>query len=289
MASTVRGTRRTGLERSCAPRRDDHVRSRDLGDGVQALRAWFAGRGFDPHRHDTYAIGVTDTGVQAFDYRGATRISTPGQVVVLHPDETHDGRAGTPAGFGYHIVYVAPRRIEEATRAIRGGPGPLPFVRDPVMRNARLASAVAAAFTVESEPLAVDDLVTRLAGALLDADPSSGGRAPARVDARAVMRARRLLDAETDRVVRAAELESVTGLSRYELARQFRAAQGTSPYRYSLLRRLDRARQLVGHGQPLAEVALATGFADQAHLTRMFHAAFGVSPARHRALMGRRP
>ena len=77
-------------------------------------------------------------------------------------------------------------------------------------------------------------------------------------------------------------------LSRYELARQFRAAQGTSPYRYSLLRRLDRARQLVGHGQPLVEVALATGFADQAHLTRMFHAAFGVSPARHRALMGRR-
>ena len=98
---------------------------------MQALQAWFAGRGFAPHRHDTYAIGLTDTGVQAFDYRGATRISTPGEVVVLHPDETHDGRAGTPDGFGYRIVYVAPARIHEAARAIRGRPCALPFAREP--------------------------------------------------------------------------------------------------------------------------------------------------------------
>jgi len=49
-------------------------------------------------------------------------MSLPGQVVVLHPDETHDGRAGTRDGFGYRIVYVAPARIEEAARAIRGRP-----------------------------------------------------------------------------------------------------------------------------------------------------------------------
>ena len=38
-----------------------------LADGVQSLRAWFSGRGFEPHRHDVYAIGLTDCGVQAFD------------------------------------------------------------------------------------------------------------------------------------------------------------------------------------------------------------------------------
>ena len=54
---------------------------------------------------------LTEVGVQAFDYRGVAEVSTPGQVVVLHPDETHDGRAGTPDGFGYRIVYVAPARI----------------------------------------------------------------------------------------------------------------------------------------------------------------------------------
>jgi hypothetical protein len=126
---------------------------------VQLLQAWFAGHGFDKHRHDTYAIGLTDVGVQAFDYRGVAEISTPGKVIVLHPDETHDGRAGTPDGFGYRIVYVAPARIHEAARAICGRPCALPFVRDPVTANETLASTIEAAFRLGPEPLAIDGLI----------------------------------------------------------------------------------------------------------------------------------
>ena len=294
MEDTLPGPRAGGLERSCgreppqrgsrASRPADWLRSRPLGDGVHALQAWFGGHGYDPHRHDTYAIGVTDAGVQAFDYRGASRVSTPGEVVVLHPDERHDGRAGTADGFGYRIVYVAPGRVLDAARAILGRPCALPFARAVVSADRRLAAAVTDAFSDGADPLAADDLVLRLTEALLDADPSSGHPAtPARLDARAMARARQLLDAETGRVVASAELERATDLSRYEVARQFRAAYGTSPYRYSVLRRLDRARRELTD-RPLAEVALDAGFADQAHFTRAFKAAVGVSPGRYRAL-----
>jgi AraC-like DNA-binding protein len=264
------------------------MRTRSLGDGVQGLQAWFGGRGFDRHRHDTYAIGLTDSGVQAFDYRGVTETSLPGQVVVLHPDETHDGRAGTRDGFGYRIVYVSPARVQEAARAIRGGPSPLPFVKEPVAVNAALASAIAGAFRLEPEPLATDALVLALTEALLDADPCCATAIrPPRVDRGAVARARSFLDAETARIVHSRELEQVSGLTRYELARQFRAALGTSPYRYSLLRRLDGARERLRAGEAPAEVALAAGFADQAHMTRHFKSAFGLSPARYRRLEAR--
>ena len=104
------------------------------------------------------------------------------------------------------------------------------------------------------------------------------------LDGPALDRARRFLDAETGRVIRSVELEAITGLGRYELARQFRAAFGTSPYRYSLLRRLDRARTCLHREPSLADLALAAGFADQAHLSRQFRAAFGVTPGRYRAL-----
>jgi len=256
---------------------------------VELLQAWFPGHGFDKHRHDTYAIGLTDVGVQAFDYRGVTEVSTPGKVVVLHPDETHDGRAGTPDGFGYRIIYVAPARIHEAARAIRGHPCALPFLREPVTANERLASTITAAFRLGPEPLATDDLILRLAEALLDGDPSCGGAAaPIRLDGSAVARARQFLDAQTTRVIRSAELEEVSGLTRYDLARQFRAAFGTSPYRYSLMRRLDCARAQLRRTRSLADVALAAGFADQPHLSRMFKSAFGVTPARYRALEAKR-
>src|SRR6266852_7683390 len=140
MVTKLRGAASAGLERSCGAKRSGWLRSRELSDGVQVLQAWFPGPGFDKHRHDTYAIGLTDVGVQAFDYRGVVEISTPGKVLVLHPDETHDGRAGTPDGFGYRILYVAPARIHEAARAIRGRPSTLPFVREPVTADEALAS-----------------------------------------------------------------------------------------------------------------------------------------------------
>jgi len=261
------------------------VRGRAPVGGVELLRAWFRGRAFTRHRHDTYAIGVTEAGLQLFDYRGRVERSTPGQVVVLHPDEAHDGRAGDAGGFGYRIVYVEPARIAAAVRAIRGRPGPLPFVRQPVSQNPTLARAVTAAFRSAPEPLALDAVVLRLAEGLIAGD--SDGRPagpPRRLDHAALDRARAFLDGRRA-IVRSTELETLTGLSRYELARQFRARFGTSPYRYSLMRRLDFARDRLRGGVPLAALALSAGFADQAHFTRMFRSTYGVTPGRYARLL----
>jgi AraC-like DNA-binding protein len=80
-------------------------------------------------------------------------------------------------------------------------------------------------------------------------------------------------------------LEAVTGLTRYDLARQFRLLCGTSPYRYLLRRRLEFAREQIARRRPLSEVAFDAGFADQAHFSRLFKATFGLTPARYRALI----
>jgi hypothetical protein len=97
-----------GLERSCQGAVASWITSTRPVGGVEFFSAWFAGEAYQKHRHDTNAIGLTDSGIQVFDYRGSTHVSTPGQVVVLHPDEIHDGRAGTTDGFGYRILYVEP-------------------------------------------------------------------------------------------------------------------------------------------------------------------------------------
>jgi AraC-like DNA-binding protein len=50
------------------------------------------------------------------------------------------------------------------------------------------------------------------------------------------------------------------------------------------MRRLDFARGRLRDGVPLAELALSAGFADQAHFTRMFRSAYGVTPGRYASL-----
>lgn len=278
-----------GLERLCTEVATDWMRSSDTEYGVEFLEAWFQGTAYHTHRHDTYAVCLTVAGAQAFAYRGAAEISLPGQVTVLHPDEEHDGHAGTKEGFGYRILYIDPALIFEAAQTLCGHTCPLPFVRSPVILNhdinQRLSAAIQGAFHATREPLAIDSLVVRLAEGLIDADPCCRrSYVPRHLDVDAVQRAQQFLSTQRTRVVRSAELEAVTGLTRYDLARQFRLMHGTSPYRYLLMRRLDFAREQLARHHPLAEVAFAAGFADQAHFSRIFKATYGITPARYTSL-----
>ena len=248
------------------------------------MEAFFRGYAYDPHRHDTYAFGLTLSGVQSFDYRGAQRDSLSGHAIVLHPDEIHNGRSGIAGGFRYRMLYVEPRLIRAA---IGEGGRSLPFVSAAVSQDARLVGAVARALRDLESPLdamAADDLVERLAAALLALDPSAAGPRTQRVEPAALERVRDYLDAHATEIVDSAALEAVAGLDRFALARQFRAAFGTSPYNYLVMRRLDRARRMLVRDVSLAEAAFACGFADQSHLTRQFRRAYGVTPGRWRSL-----
>lgn len=277
------------IERLCNKPSVDHMLSSEPVKGVELLRAWFAGHAYDKHRHDTYAIGLTDSGVQSFDYRGAKQTSTPRKVMVLHPDEIHNGRAGSDEGFGYRMLYVDPACISDAIRVIAGRSCPLPFVKCAVSENIILSQAVqliANSSIHQDEHLAKDEIILRLTQGLIAGDSRANllhKYYP--IDFKAIALAREFIEAHNHRVIRSKELEIVTGLSRYDLTRQFRKALGTSPYRYSVNRRLDNARRMLLLHKPLVETAIATGFADQAHFSRLFKATYGVTPGHYSGLV----
>ena len=52
--------------------------------------------------------------MQAFRYRGMVRYSQPGNIIVLHPDELHDGGAGTDEGLRYRMMYLPPEMLTGA-------------------------------------------------------------------------------------------------------------------------------------------------------------------------------
>jgi len=251
--------------------------------GVQRLAARFFGQAYDLHRHECYAVGITDWGVQSFRYRGAERVSLRGQVIVIHPDEVHDGHAGMPTGFGYRMLYLEPVLVQQAL----GGSGTPPFVPDAVANDAETASILAEAFVdfpARLEALALDSIVARLADALARRGDNRRGRAVSSRARARVEAARAYLAAECSQAITSTDLEVITGLDRFALAREFRAVLGTSPHRYLVGRRLASARSLIMAGTGLADAAAAAGFVDQSHLTRQFKARYGVTPGRWAAL-----
>ena len=84
------------------------------------------------------------------------------------------------------------------------------------------------------------------------------------------------------------ELAAVARLSAYHFARQFKAATGLAPHQYLILRRVERAKQLLqaGTGLSLAEVATHAGFSDQSQLSHHFKRLVRVTPGEFRRSAG---
>jgi AraC-like DNA-binding protein len=274
-----------GLGRLCVDAAENCIVPAPAAAGMERIEARFHGNAFDLHRHDTYAIGVTLHGVQSFRYRGATHHSLPGQVIVLHPDELHDGGAGTDEGLRYRMLYLEPSLMLDCL-----GGAPLPFVRDAVVSDRAFCATLLSALgplDQELDELFVVDFITQLTQSLR-LHAGQPAKPMAKTAWRAASLARDYLEANFVRTVRSDELEAITGVDRYALSRHFRATFSTSPHRFLLMRRLQRARRMIEANEPLAQIAIASGFSDQSHFNRHFKKAFGVTPGRWSALT-RRP
>jgi AraC-like DNA-binding protein len=264
-----------------AAERSDSIRFGPSAYGVERAEVRLSTRGFDPHRHDTYGIGLTTAGVQIFRYRGSQRVCLPGQLHVLHPDETHDGGPGTEDGFGYRILYIPP----ELVRGALGGRA-LPFVADPVQEPRPTARPIVALLADIDEPiseLSCAEIAVAVADCLVSLSDRPDRRR-ATVDVRAVELVRGYLAAHAREQTPASTLEKIAGTDRFTITRHFRWAFGTSPDRYRTQRRLAFAQAAIERGQSLAEVAAEAGFADQSHMTRQFKRTYGLTPTRWKAL-----
>jgi AraC family transcriptional regulator len=68
-------------------------------------------------------------------------------------------------------------------------------------------------------------------------------------------------------------------LSVSHFSRAFRRTTGEAPYRWLMTRRVEAAKEKLRDDRlSLLDIALACGFADQSHLTRVFTGMVGLSP-----------
>jgi AraC family transcriptional regulator len=100
-------------------------------------------------------------------------------------------------------------------------------------------------------------------------------------------RAKEILSANLDGGVPLKDVAQECRLSLSHFSRAFRSSMGVAPHSWLLTRRIEVAKQKLRDSRlPLAEVALACGFADQSHLTRVFTRMVGVSPGAWRRALG---
>ncbi|MEI9936604.1 MAG: AraC family transcriptional regulator [Pseudomonadota bacterium] len=162
-------------------------------------------------------------------------------------------------------------------------------IQDPVMRG--LAMAVLPAFQdpgagtalfLDAIALALHAHVMFTYGGVLGERSSvRAGLAPWQL-----RRAHEFIEANLARDPSIADLARECRLSASHFARAFRQATGMPPHRWLTQRRVERAKELLllERSPDLTQIALACGFVDQSHLTRVFARYEKYSPGKWRRL-----
>ncbi|WP_091880159.1 AraC family transcriptional regulator [Phyllobacterium sp. OV277] len=246
--------------------------------GIDAVAA-ATKHSFPRHTHEQYGIGVIHQGAQkSLSGRGMVEAGS-GDVITVNPGEVHDGTPIGDDGRSWKMLYFDPHVINEVAKERDEFPRP-------VIRDVRLASAFEQLFTVMTDDRTTASALHReelllelLAGVFREIDdPLLFQAIP-----KAIRRARNLIDDQPTLPVTLADLAEETGLSRFQVLRGFTRATGLTPHAYLTQRRIDLARRMIAEGSSLAEAAIASGFADQSHMTRTFVRKYGVSPGAYAA------
>jgi AraC family transcriptional regulator len=106
---------------------------------------------------------------------------------------------------------------------------------------------------------------------------------PSGLDRRRLTRVKDYIAANLEGNLTIAQLAKVASLSRFHFARAFKAAVGQTPHQYVSGHRLERAKELLAHGdRSLLDIALSLNFSSQANFTRAFHRGTGMTPGQYR-------
>jgi len=157
-----------------------------------------------------------------------------------------------------------------------------PSVDDPTIRNLGTSLLSAFQFPEQASRLFLDHVTLAVGvhvahaygGMRLPRRPATGGLAPWQE-----RRAKELLSANLNGDCALREIAQECGLSLSHFSKAFRVSVGMAPHQWLVKRRVDRAKDLLrNRTSPLAEVALASGFGNQSHFTRVFTREVGISP-----------
>ncbi|WP_368904433.1 AraC family transcriptional regulator [Taklimakanibacter lacteus] len=234
---------------------------------------------FPRHTHDQFGIGVIHQGAQkSLSGRGMVEAG-PGDAITVNPGEVHDGAPIGDLGRSWRILYFDPEVISAAIDDMsEGKTGSFEFA-NPVMGDKRIAGRCRALFDAMTKGDEATTSVQReelMLILLATLRPKAIDTSRAVPDA--ILAAKSMIDDDPARPVTLAELARAAGLSKFQLLRGFFRNTGFTPHAYLMQRRIDRARRLITGQLTLAEAALASGFADQSHMTRIFVRKYGLSP-----------
>lgn len=253
--------------------------------GVTALHARFVNHRYPRHTHEHLVVGLVESGVQSYSYRGSRHFTPADNIFVVNPGEAHTGESAAPMGYVYRALYFEKPSCVRLLSELQGIDSRPPWIRGAVFDDPELTRSLGAfhrALEHGASALELESLLLR-AAALLFEHHADIAYVPRRAgeECGAVERAHDYMEAHFSEDVSLCKLARIVNLSPWYFARVFAKTMGLPPHAYLESVRVRKVCALLDRGDAIASAALSAGYADQSHLTKRFRRLLGITPRQY--------
>ena len=256
------------------------IEARTIADGRKVT--------YTRHAHEHFSIGAVTCGRSYYHYGTQTFEISAGTVVLMNPGDVHACNPIKDELWSYQMLYIDTPWLTELQHQLGFStdqgyrPFGTPYTRDRVLYSGLL----------ELYRILVDEHAEHLQkqSALVSYFSEVQQRlnpcdAPLREVNHKLERAAEYIRAHCSDALKLEDICLAAELSPSYLIRAFKQYYGLTPHAFLINQRIQFARGQLRQGELIADVALAAGFADQAHFQRTFKLHFAATPGQYRDVL----
>ncbi|MBC3248424.1 AraC family transcriptional regulator [Pseudomonas lurida] len=253
------------------------IEARTIADGRKVT--------YSRHAHEHFSIGVVTTGRSYYHYGADTFEISAGTVVLMNPGDVHACNPIANEPWSYQMVYVDTPWLTDLQHQLGFStdvgyrPFNTPYTRDAVLYEG-LLELYRILVDEQAEHLQKQSaLVSYFTEVQQRLNPSD---TPVREVNHKLVRAADYIREHCTDALKLEDICVAAELSPSYLIRAFKQYYGLTPHAFLVNQRIQFARAQLRQGELIADVALAAGFADQAHFQRTFKQHFAATPGQYR-------
>ncbi|KJY84364.1 AraC family transcriptional regulator [Vibrio galatheae] len=248
---------------------------------ISLIEANYQSFAFSRHYHLDFHIGLITAGQQKFHYQGASHYVGQGQLVLMPPDELHDGQSMLDSGYQTRVFEIDPTWLSELAQ-LKQSTSQVHFkqliisdqqVFQPLSQLHQLLA------TNHVSQLAKDCLPYEGFERLFSHYVGLEQKRAVPLGNQSMESLKEYLLHNLDQPVRLEQLSQLCQLSPTQFQRHFKAKVGLTPYAWLSRLRMEQGMKLLKLGISGTEVAHQVGFYDQAHFSKAFKSTYGVNPS----------
>jgi len=250
------------------------IEARSIADGRKVC--------YSRHSHEVFSIGAITAGQSTYLHEKTCQTISTGTVVLMNPGDVHACNPIDDQPWSYIMFYVDAQwlgRVQQACGVEGFRPIPAIHSTDPALFSGLLdLHRTLIDPTLES----LQKHEAAVAFFVLMQQRLGGFDAPLKKVNQRVERAAQYINQHFLRAMRLEEICQAANLSEAYLIRAFEQHYHMTPHAYLINRRIQHAQTQLREGEPIADIAQRSGFADQAHFQRVFKKHLAATPGQYR-------